>query len=90
MRKKIAVVGMLFMTCLSSVGCGQKKDKQESSTATKTSTFEDKQHPTSQTEKTTKGSKLKKTSKENKNIKQAFRKDTESKTQRYKDSSFSI
>ena len=39
-RKNIAVVGMLLVTCLSSVGCGQKKDKQESLAATKTSAFE--------------------------------------------------
>ena len=30
-RKQIAVIGMLFMTCLASTGCGQKKEKQESS-----------------------------------------------------------
>ncbi len=39
-RKNIAVVGMLLVTCLASVGCGQKKEKQESSVTTGTSAFE--------------------------------------------------
>lgn len=39
-RKNIAVVGMLLVTCLASVGCGQKKDKQESLATTGTSAFE--------------------------------------------------
>ncbi len=39
-RKNIAVVGMLLVTCLASVGCGQKKEKQESQAATGASVLE--------------------------------------------------
>lgn len=69
-RKNIAVVGMLLVTCLSSVGCGQKKDKQESLAATKTSAFET--ASAKQTEKET----IKETVKETET-----EKETESKTE---------
>lgn len=39
-RKNIAVVGMLLVTCLASVGCGQRKEKQESPAATGASVLE--------------------------------------------------
>ena len=61
-RKNIAVVGMLLVTCLSSVGCGQKKDKQESLAATKTSAFETASEK--QTEEKTEKETIKETSKE--------------------------
>ena len=73
-RKNIAVVGMLLVTCLSSVGCGQKKDKQESLVATKTSAFE------TASEKQTEEKTEKETEKETKT--QAHtEKDTETETQ---------
>lgn len=71
-RKNIAVVGMLLVTCLSSVGCGQKKDKQESLAATKTSAFETASEK--QTEEKTEKETIKETSKETV-------KETESKTE---------
>ena len=69
-RKNIAVVGMLLVTCLSSVGCGQKKDKQESLAATKTSAFE------TASEKQTEKETIKETVKETET-----EKETESKTE---------
>ena len=54
---------MLLVTCLSSVGCGQKKDKQESLAATKTSAFETASEK--QTEEKTEKETIKETSKEN-------------------------
>ncbi len=75
-RKNIAVVGMLLVTCLSSVGCGQKKDKQESLAATKTSAFEtaSEKQTEENTEKETIKETIKETSKET-------LKETESKTE---------
>ena len=79
-RKQIAVIGMLFMTCLASTGCGQKKEKQESSTVAKTSTFETQAETTSQAEETTEKQTEKETEKETKT--QAHtEKDTETETQ---------
>lgn len=79
-RKQIAVIGMLFMTCLASTGCGQKKEKQESSTVAKTSTFETQAETTSQAEETTEKQTEKETEKETKT--QAHKeKDTETETQ---------
>lgn len=79
-RKQIAVIGMLFMTCLASIGCGQKKEKQESSTVAKTSTFETQAETTSQAEETTEKQTEKETEKETKT--QAHtEKDTETETQ---------
>lgn len=79
-RKQIAVIGMLFMTCLASTGCGQKKEKQESSTVAKTSTFETQSETTSQAEETTEKQTEKETEKETKT--QAHtEKDTETETQ---------
>lgn len=79
-RKQIAVVGMLFMTCLASTGCGQKKEKQESSTVAKTSAFETQAETTSQAEETTEKQTEKETEKETKT--QAHtEKDTETETQ---------
>ena len=79
-RKQIAVIGMLFMTCLASSGCGQKKEKQESSTVAKTSTFETQAETTSQAEETTEKQTEKETEKETKT--QAHtEKDTETETQ---------
>ena len=75
-RKNIAVVGMLLVTCLSSVGCGQKKDKQESLAATKTSAFE------TASEKQTEKETIKETSKETvKETETETEKETESKTE---------
>ena len=80
-RKNIAVVGMLLVTCLSSVGCGQKKDKQESLAATKTSAFETASEK--QTEEKTEKETIKETSKETlKETETETEKETESKTQR--------
>ena len=77
-RKNIAVVGMLLVTCLSSVGCGQKKDKQESLAATKTSAFETASEK--QTEEKTEKETIKETSKET--VKETeTEKETESKTE---------
>ena len=73
-RKNIAVVGMLLVTCLSSVGCGQKKDKQESLAATKTSAFETASEK--QTEEKTEKETIKETVKETET-----EKETESKTE---------
>lgn len=79
-RKQIAVIGMLFMTCLASTGCGQKKEKQESSTVAKTSAFETQAETTSQAEETTEKQTEKETEKETKT--QAHtEKDTETETQ---------
>ena len=79
-RKNIAVVGMLLVTCLSSVGCGQKKDKQESLAATKTSAFETASEK--QTEEKTEKETIKETSKENvKETETETEKETESKTE---------
>lgn len=79
-RKQIAVIGMLFMTCLASTGCGQKKEKQESSTVAKTSTFETQAETTSQAEETTEKQTEKETEKETKT--QAHtEKNTETETQ---------
>ena len=79
-RKQIAVIGMLFMTCLASTGCGQKKEKQESSTVAKTSAFETQAEKTSQAEETTEKQTEKETEKETKT--QAHtEKDTETETQ---------
>ena len=79
-RKQIAVIGMLFMTCLASTGCGQKKEKQESSTVAKTSAFETQAETTSQAEETTEKQIEKETEKETKT--QAHtEKDTETETQ---------
>ena len=79
-RKQIAVIGMLFMTCLASTGCGQKKEKQESSTVAKTSTFETQAETTSQAEETTEKQTEKETEKETKT--QAHtEKDTDTETQ---------
>lgn len=79
-RKQIAVIGMLFMICLASTGCGQKKEKQESSTVAKTSTFETQAETTSQAEETTEKQTEKETEKETKT--QAHtEKDTETETQ---------
>lgn len=79
-RKQIAVIGMLFMTCLASTGCGQKKEKQESSTVAKASTFETQAETTSQAEETTEKQTEKETEKETKT--QAHtEKDTETETQ---------
>ena len=79
-RKQIAVIGMLFMTCLASTGCGQKKVKQESSTVAKTSAFETQAETTSQAEETTEKQTEKETEKETKT--QAHtEKDTETETQ---------
>jgi len=71
---------MLFMTCLASTGCGQKKEKQESSTVAKTSAFETQAETTSQAEETTEKQTEKETEKETKT--QAHtEKDTETETQ---------
>ena len=79
-RKNIAVVGMLLVTCLSSVGCGQKKDKQESLAATKTSAFETASEK--QTEEKTEKETIKETSKETvKETETETEKETESKTE---------
>lgn len=79
-RKQIAVIGMLFMTCLASTGCGQKKEKQESSTVAKTYAFETQAETTSQAEETTEKQTEKETEKETKT--QAHtEKDTETETQ---------
>lgn len=79
-RKQIAVIGMLFMTCLASTGCGQKKEKQESSTVAKTSAIETQAETTSQAEETTEKQTEKETEKETKT--QAHtEKDTETETQ---------
>ena len=79
-RKQIAVIGKLFMTCLASTGCGQKKEKQESSTVAKTSAFETQAETTSQAEETTEKQTEKETEKETKT--QAHtEKDTETETQ---------
>ena len=79
-RKQIAVIGILFMTCLASTGCGQKKEKQESSTVAKTSAFETQAETTSQAEETTEKQTEKETEKETKT--QAHtEKDTETETQ---------
>ena len=79
-RKQIAVIGMLFMTCLASTGCGQKKEKQESSTVAKTSAFETQAETTSQAQETTEKQTEKETEKETKT--QAHtEKDTETETQ---------
>lgn len=75
-RKQIAVMGMLFMTCLASTGCGQKKEKQESSTVAKTSAFETQTETTSRAEEKTE----KETEKETETETQT-EKDTETKTQ---------
>ncbi len=61
-RKNIVVVGMLLVTCLASVGCGQKNDKQESSTTTGASAFETASE--AQTEEKTEKETSKETSKE--------------------------
>ena len=79
-RKQIAVIGMLFMTCLASTGCGQKKEKQESSTVAKTSAFETQAETTSQAEETTEKQTEKETEKETKTQAQT-EKDTEAETQ---------
>lgn len=79
-RKQIAVIGMLFMTCLASTGCGHKKEKQESSTVARTSTFETQAETASQAEETTEKQTEKETEKETKT--QAHtEKDTETETQ---------
>lgn len=79
-RKQIAVIGMLFMTCLASTGCGQKKEKQESSTVAKTSAFETQAETTSQAEETTEKQTEKETEKETK-TQVHTEKDTETETQ---------